>query len=473
MANLAQLVSEIEGTAPGPGTAAFFDLDRTLIAGFSAQDVLLERALAGDFAMHSLFEAVGSALEYGTGRIEFVEFVNRAARDLAGRPEADNLAFGQKVFDKRVAQRIYPEARALVEAHRRRGHTLAVVSSATPYQAEPVARDLGIEHVMCTRLEVENGICTGRVAEACFGPGKAAAAKRLASERDIDLARSFFYSDGFEDLPLMEAVGKPRPLNPDVRLAVEARRRGWPATRFKSRGTPSFRELARMGMALGAALPAAGFSLVDYALNGSAREARNLFNALWGELATAAVDLKVEVEGEAHVWSHRPAVFVFNHQSALDAVVMIKLLRRDFTGVGKKEIASMPVVGQAASLMGIIFVDRANSAKAIAALKPAVDALKSGTSIVIAPEGTRSPTNHLGKFKKGAFHLAIQGGVPMVPVVIRNATDWMPKGALIARRGTVHVKVLTPIDTSDWAVASVDEHVADVRGRFLAELGQA
>ncbi|NJN51405.1 MAG: HAD-IB family hydrolase [Gammaproteobacteria bacterium] len=470
MTTLSSLLSDIEAAPPGPGTAALFDLDRTLIAGFSAQDVLLERALKGDVALGTLFDAVRSAIAYSAGRIEFVEFVNRAAADLAGRPDADNIAFGQQVFDKRVAQRIYPEARTLIAAHRKRGHTLGVISSATPYQVEPVARDLGIEQVMCTRLEVQDGLCTGRVVEACYGEGKAVAARNLAARLGLDLSQSFFYSDGNEDLPLLEIVGKPKPLNPDARLTEQARRRGWPVTRFDSRRSPTPVDLLRMGLAFGAALPAGAFGLADYVLNGSAREARNLFNSVWGELASAAIDLKLEVTGEEHLWSARPAVFVFNHQSALDTVVMMKLLRRDITAIAKKEIASQPVVGQIAAALGAIFIDRADSAKAVAALRPAVDALKSGTSVVIAPEGTRSTTNHLGAFKKGAFHLAIQARVPMIAVVIRNTTDWMPKGALLARPGTVEVKVLPPIDTRNWTTANVDARVATVRDLFLREL---
>ncbi len=472
MTNLARLLDDIEAAPPGPGTAALFDLDRTLIAGFSAQDVLFERALSRDVEFDKLLDAVRSAVAYGTGRIEFAEFVRRAAAELAGRPESENLAFGQRVFDKRVAQRIYPESRALVAAHRRRGHTLAVVSSATPYQVEPVARDLGIDHVMCTRLEVKDGVCTGRVIETCFGEGKAIAARRLAAQENLDLSQSFFYSDGHEDLPLLEAVGRPRPLNPDTRLAAEAKRRGWRTTRFDSRGSPSMIDVARMGMAFGAVLPAGVFGLADYVMNGSAREARNLFSTLWGELSAAAIDLKLDVEGEEHAWSARPAVFVFNHQSALDTVVMVKLLRRDIAAIAKKEIASQPVIGQVAAMMGAIFVDRADSEKAIAAFAPAIEALRSGTSIAIAPEGTRSPTNHLGPFKKGAFHLALQAQVPMVPVVIRNTTDWMPKGAFFARPGTVEVKVLPPIDTRGWTVTSLDSQVKKVREMFLRELGQ-
>jgi putative phosphoserine phosphatase/1-acylglycerol-3-phosphate O-acyltransferase len=468
-----QLLDEIAVSPEGPEIAALFDLDRTLIAGFSAQDILMERVMSRDVTFSQITEGLSSAVEFGLGRIEFVEFVNRSARDLGGRPDAENYEFGQRVFDKRGAQRLYPEARQLVDAHRKRGHTIAVISSATPYQVQPVANDLGIDNVLCTRLEVDDGVCTGKVLEpACFGQGKADAAEVLAGEHGLDLSRSYFYSDGSEDLPLFEIVGKPRPLNPDGKLTDVARQRGWPITRFDSRGTPTAMTMARMGMTFGAVPFAAAAGLANLVLNRSPQEARNLSSTLWGELGSAAIDLKLHVEGEEHLWSHRPAVFVFNHQSALDALAMVRLLRRDFTGVGKKEIKSIPIMGQLFQLAGIIFVDRSNHEQAVAALAPAVDALKDGTSIVIAPEGTRSPTVHLGPFKKGAFHLCMQGEVPMVPVILRNTTEAMPKGALFARPGTIEVVVLPPIDTSDWRPETINDHVAEVRGMFLEVLGQ-
>jgi len=105
-------------------------------------------------------------------------------------------------------------------------------------------------------------------------------------------------------------------------------------------------------------------------------------------------------------------------------------------------------------------------------MRPAVEALKDGTSIVIAPEGTRSPTRQLGPFKKGAFHLAMQAGVPIVPIVIHNAGDVAPKGDFVFRPATVDVEVLPPVDTTDWAPETIREHVREVRNLFLRTLGQ-
>ena len=106
-------------------------------------------------------------------------------------------------------------------------------------------------------------------------------------------------------------------------------------------------------------------------------------------------------------------------------------------------------------------------------MKPLVEAMRSeGKSLVIAPEGTRAPTRKLGAFKKGGFHVAIQSGVPIVPVVIHNSSDISPKGDKIFRSGTVKVDLLPAIDTGDWSVSTIDEHVTHVRNLFLKTLGQ-
>ena len=120
-----------------------------------------------------------------------------------------------------------------------------------------------------------------------------------------------------------------------------------------------------------------------------------------------------------------------------------------------------------------MFVDRANTENAIKAMEPLVDAIRNdGRSIVIAPEGTRALSPRLGAFKKGAFHLAMQAGVPVVPVVIHNAGDVAPKNEFVMRAARVRVDVLPPIDTSDWQVRNLSEHIAEVRAMFLKVLGQ-
>jgi putative phosphoserine phosphatase/1-acylglycerol-3-phosphate O-acyltransferase len=151
---------------------------------------------------------------------------------------------------------------------------------------------------------------------------------------------------------------------------------------------------------------------------------------------------------------------------------MLKLVRRDMTAVGKIELKKNLVLGPLFTAAGVVFIDRADAKAAIEAMAPAVQALRQGRSLVIAPEGTRSPTARLGRFKKGAFHMAMQAGVPIVPVVLRNVLDSFPKDATIVRPATIEVVVLPPISTDDWTVESLDDRIAEIRHRYLEILRQ-
>jgi len=467
----ANLTREIHRGPAGAKVAAFFDVDRTLLAGFSATAFVREQLFSGRMGLNELAEMTLGALGFALGRRGFSGFVTSATASYRGLPESELLEIGEKIFAKQLAAMVYPEARALVHAHRERGHTVAIVSSALRYQVEPLARDLGIEHVVCTQLEVEDGVFTGDVRKpTCFGEGKAAAVRDLAARCGLDLDESWFYSDSHDDLPALEIVGRPRPLNPDERLERVARERAWPVRRFTSRGTPGVAELLRTLSVYGSLVPAGLAGLVTGLANQSRREGMNVFAAFWADLALSLAGVQVQVEGEEHLWSRRPAVFLFNHQSALDLPLMIKLVRRDMTGVGKAELRWNPIFGPLFWLAGVAFVDRADPKKAIDALAPAVDALRGGTSLLIAPEGTRSPTPRLGRFKKGAFHMAMQAGVPVVPVVIRNAGDALPKSGLVVRPATIEVVVLPPVETDAWTREGLDGEIEAIRASYRSVL---
>jgi putative phosphoserine phosphatase/1-acylglycerol-3-phosphate O-acyltransferase len=468
-----ELLREIREGPAGPGIGAFFDLDRSLVAGFSAFAFLQERVLEGRVSPRELFDATRGALAYTLGRTGFSGMLSASTAAYRGISESVFEEIGETVFEKHLAGRIFPESRALVRAHAERGHTLAIVSSATRYQAEPLARELGIPHVLCTRLEVKHGMLTGRVQRpTCFGEGKLTRARELAERKGVALEQSYFYTDSIDDLPLLAAVGRPRPLNPDRTLAGLARDRGWPVRRFTSRGQPGLEPIARTALAWGSVLPVTLAGLGVALLNRSRRDGVNLMTSTWADVSTALAGVELRVEGEEHLWSHRPAVFVFNHQSGVDTLLVAKLLRRDFTGVGKHELRRHPVFGPLFAFAGVVFIDRADSAKAIEAMKPAVEALREGRSIAIAPEGTRSRTPRLGRFKKGAFHLAMQAGVPIVPIVFRNALDVLPRGAFVLRPATVEVVVLPPVDTRRWKRATLDARIEAVRAGYRAVLGE-
>jgi putative phosphoserine phosphatase/1-acylglycerol-3-phosphate O-acyltransferase len=468
-----RLTKEIQQGPSGPKIGAFFDLDRTLLAGFSASSFFFERLLSGRMAPKEVVDSLRGALSFGLGRTGFSGMMVATAAAYRGLAEEVLLEIGDEVFAKHLATQIYPESRALVEAHQAVGHTVAIVSSATRYQAEPLAKEMNIPHVLCTRLDVEDGVFTGRVVHpTCWGEGKAEAGRQLAESHDLDLAQSFFYTDSDEDMPLLEIVGRPRPLNPNRRLAQIAKERHWPVRRFSSRGTPGAGDWARTALAYASLAPSLGAGLLAGLVSGSRREAINTGGALFGDLATSLSGVDLRVEGEENLWAQRPAVFIFNHQSGLDLILMAKLVRRDVTGVGKKELLKNPLFGPLLAASGVVFVDRFNTARAIEALEPAVQALGDGLSLAIAPEGTRSLTPRLGAFKKGAFHMAMQAGVPIVPVVFRNVLDALPKDALVIRPATVEAVVLPPVQTSSWTVEGLDQEIKAIRDQYLEVLGR-
>jgi putative phosphoserine phosphatase / 1-acylglycerol-3-phosphate O-acyltransferase len=468
------ITADIMAGESGPHIGAFFDLDRTLIRGFSAKDFFRARLLSGKMTSREVVAQFAGVISYATGNGNFASMAAVGAKGVQGVKEQVFIEVGEEVYAKHLAEAIYPESRALVAAHLAKGHTVAIVSAATPYQVDPIARDLGIGKVMCTRMEVKKGVFTGNILEpVCWGEGKAEAGRILAKEYNLDMGKSYFYTDSAEDLPLLEIVGNPRPLNPDTKLSTLAFKNDWPIYRFYDEEQSQPVNLIRTGLAAGVFVPAIVTGVMKGMTSMSFQEGVEAMFAGLGDLGTAAAGINLAVKNEQYLWSHRPAVFILNHQSNADFLIAAKLIRKDARGVAKKELQKMPIVGQMLAAAGTIFVDRADKDKAIEAMKPAVDSLKSGVSVVIFPEGTRSYDYTLGKFKKGAFHLAMQAGVPLVPIVIKNAHDAMPRGSNIFRPALVEIVVLPPVPTTDWNTENLEQNIASVRQMFLQELGQA
>jgi putative phosphoserine phosphatase/1-acylglycerol-3-phosphate O-acyltransferase len=468
------VIAEILDLPDGPEIGAFFDFDGTIISGYSAIAFFKEQLKRGHMSPRDVVELISVMASFGMGILGFPALMLAASQFLRGVREDSYAAFGEEVFRSHIARQIYPETRAMVKAHLQKGHTVAIISSATPYQVEPAARDLDIENVLCTYLQVENGEFTGAVVRPiCFGPGKVLAAESLSQKYGADLDKSFFYSDSTDDIELLERVGNPRPLNPSNKLRAISERRGWPVRRFASRGRPTPTDWVRTAMVPATLLGSFMSGLPIWALSGSKRDALNFSMSVFADVASALIGLNLSIKGEHHLWSHRPAVFLFNHQSNVDMVIIARLLRRDISGVGKKEIGDIPLIGRVLEFSGVVLIDRKDTQRAIETMGSLVDTMRiEGKSVCMSPEGTRSITPRLAPFKKGAFHLAIQAGVPIVPIVIQNSSDIMPKGEMIYRPATVEVEVLPPIDTSGWSVETIDEHVASVRNMYLEALDQ-
>jgi len=469
-----KVIKEVEASPSGSHIGAFFDFDGTIIYGYSATVYLREQIRRGDIKPRQLLELTKTMVDFGLGNMGFSAMMMVASQYLEGIDEADYLEFAERLYKKHIAKLIYPESRALIEAHLKKGHTVAIVSAATPYQVTPAARELGIEHVKCSHLEVVNGKFTGAIKKpTCYGMGKVDAAEQLVEQYDIDIQESFFYSDSDEDIQLLEYVGKPRPLNPNSRLRRTAKGRGWPVQDFNSRGSASVTDYIKTFATQASMLTSFMAGLPIYALTGSMNKTRNFSTSLFADTACALTGIELDVEGEEHAWANRPCIFMFNHQSQADVVILPALLRRDLAGVGKKEIGDVPILGKLMQIGGTVLIDRDNATSARESMKPLVDVVRNeGRSVCIAPEGTRSTSTNLGRFKKGGFHLAMQAGVPIVPIVIHNAIDVAPRGQYVFRPATVKVTVLPAVDTSRWTAQTLNEHVEDVRDMFLEELDQ-
>jgi putative phosphoserine phosphatase/1-acylglycerol-3-phosphate O-acyltransferase len=466
-------LEEIERAPSGPDVGAFFDFDGTLIDGYSAGALYSHRVRNRELGLVELLHTM-RAMSGGTmAEAEFLSLVNRGFASWGGRPVEELEALGEELLSKQIAGDVFHETWRLVKAHQRRRHTVAIATSATRFQVAPLARELGVKQVLCTELEETAGILTGRVkGRTLWGAGKIAAVRAFAKREGVDLTRSYAYANGDEDVPFLTAVGRPYAVNPQPILAEAAERGGWPVLRTKVRPRrldpkPVVRTAAIYGSLIGAG--AAGIALGT--LSGDKRKGVDLATSIFSQVAGVLSDVHVEVIGEANLWKHRPAVFVINHQSSLiDLIVTTSLLRGGATAVAKAEAAKIPVIGQLLTMADFAFIDRTDSGQAQEALGQALRRLETGVSIVISPEGTRSLTPRVGAFKKGGFHLAMQAGVPVVPIVIRNAGELMWRNARTARPGIVQVRVHQPIPTTGWTKADLDIAVEKVHRLYVETL---
>lgn len=229
-ADVGQYLNTLRRSPVDPSVVAYFDLDHTLIAGYSATALVLERVRGG--SLHRMLASLGALLGYGIGRTDYYALLSAFVRDLTGESERALRELGERAFQRRIQSWIYPQARTLIDIHRRLGHHIVIVTSATRFQSAPVARELAVDALLCTELEVVSDLVSGKVQQFCFGPGKLSAAEVVAHRRQTDLDRAYFYSDSADDLPLLEAVRHPVVVNPRAAMARLARTRGWPCLMF-------------------------------------------------------------------------------------------------------------------------------------------------------------------------------------------------------------------------------------------------
>ncbi len=211
-----------------PVAAAFFDMDRTLLridSGMAWMRFLRER---GEMSVAGMARATYWSALYKLAILDMEALADRLARDHEGRSELEMLEKCRAFFRRHVAREVAPAALRAIRDHRQQGHLVAILTGSTQFVAEVVADALGIEHALSSRVEVSKGRFTGRMASYGFGTHKVELAERFAGDRAIDLEKSWFYSDSFNDMPMLERVGRAVAVNPDARLRRHARRAGWP-----------------------------------------------------------------------------------------------------------------------------------------------------------------------------------------------------------------------------------------------------
>jgi len=231
-------MSEIDVVTPHGPSAAFFDLDRTLIAGSSAFALA---TAARSMKMMPTRELLRDAITAATFKFWGADDgTTDAARDrvlgfVKGQRQDDLLALNETVLPALLGK-IRPEARRLVDLHRHAGRATYIVSAAPQEIVEPLAISLGMTAGIGTKGKVEDGVYTGELdGPFCYGEGKVEAIRELAQWERLDLAQCYAYSDSHSDLPMLSLVGHPVAVNPDGKLERHARAHGWPVVIFSQR----------------------------------------------------------------------------------------------------------------------------------------------------------------------------------------------------------------------------------------------
>jgi putative phosphoserine phosphatase/1-acylglycerol-3-phosphate O-acyltransferase len=398
--------------------AAFFDLDRTLLAGASGEVFsramkeagLVSRSIPGEGLLYKLFNTVGETLPSMALARQAVTFAKGRSRRVVEQA-AEGAA-------EALAAMVQPLAAPLFDEHRAAGRPI-VLATTTPYDlVKPLADLLGLDGVVATRYGVNaDGTYDGTLdGPFVWSAGKLAAVKDWAIRHGIDLAESYAYSDSVYDTPLLSAVGNPFVVNPDPRMALMAAARRWPTL-----------DLSGATAADGSVSGLAKIPVVNMEIQ---RLALSFTHPLFFPYA------KMEISGIEHIPASGPAIIVGNHRSYFDPLAIgMTIARTDRTVrfLGKKEVFDAPVVGQIATAMGGIRVERGTGSDA--PLQAAADALDAGDLVAIMPQGTiprgRSFYEPKLKGRWGAARLAAMTHAPVIPVGLWGTEKVWPRSARV------------------------------------------
>ena len=416
--------------------AAIFDLDRTLLAGASGsvysaamRDTgFATRSIPGEKLLYGMFNLIGETLPSMALARQAATFSKGRLRDAmrqAGVASAGPLA-----------AMVQPFAFPLFAEHREAGRKL-VMATTTPYDlVKPLADWLGFDDVLATRYGVNaDGTFDGTIAGPfVWARGKLAAVREWADENDIDLSESYAYSDSVFDSPLLSAVGNPVAVNPDPSMVVMATLRRWPIVNLDvPRGVVK--------------IPVLGIELQRLAQQFTRRQVTPFLMPY----------VRFDIDGVDNIPADGPAIVVFNHRSYFDggaAALAIGRSGRTTRFLGKKEVFDAPVIGQIASAMGGIRVERASGSAE--PLMAAVEALEAGEVVSLAPQGTipRGPAffEPVLTARWGAARLHQLTDAPVIPVGLWGTEKVWPRSSRlpnvlnVTNPPTVRIRVGPPVE---------------------------
>ncbi len=206
----------------------FFDVDRTIISINSGTSMILASAREGILSYSQLIEALFLTILHRNRIITSDVIISRVARFFSGITESVIADFSDRLFKESLAHSIRPGALSAIEYHRKNNAELVILSASTNYTCTPLLSELNISNMLCTEMEIENGIFTGKPKSGyCFGVEKFNRAAEFCKERGYEIKGAWYYGDSISDIPILEAVGSPRCVVPDKKLRKIAKKRGW------------------------------------------------------------------------------------------------------------------------------------------------------------------------------------------------------------------------------------------------------
>jgi len=188
---------------------------------------------------------------------------------------------------------------------------------------------------------------------------------------------------------------------------------------------------------------------------------------IWAESILMASGVNVSVKGRSNIHPSGSYIYMANHLSNFDIPVLMAYLPVQFRWLAKAELFKIPIFGYAMKRAGYIRIDRSNRTSAIKSLNRAVKTIKNGVSVLIFPEGTRSRHHNLLPFKKGGFVMAIDSGIPIIPVIIHGTWAIMPKNKIQIKPGNVLLEVKKPVETSRYTRKTKDDLMEIIRNIIL------